>query len=336
MMMRQAITGAIASVALLSAFPVAAQDARENRPGANAPAPGPAPSARTQPPERSAPAARSQGEVNRPRLREAQPGPARERAAPERQTRQRQAEPPVRQRQAEPRHQPPKRAQNRDDSSRQRAEQRRLDRPKDQPRTTQGAQPSGEKQKGRAARDSTIRQDVKRIQASDEQRRSVRDRLFKERRVDRIKLDIRPVIGTHIPRRHRLHRLPVWIVDVAPIYRGYSYVVIEDTICIVDPETYVIVDVIPASTQRAERPQLYLTPEEMRFVYAQVPKDRQVRLNIRLALGAEIPRDVELRAFPEWVLERIPKLEVFRYVVTDDAVVIVDPADYSVVLVISD
>ncbi len=70
----------------------------------------------------------------------------------------------------------------------------------------------------------------------------------------------------------RLHTLPVTIVSFAPAYRGYSYIVLEDeTICIVDPGTYVIVDVIPAGSQRADRPgrtHLTLSTEEMRYIYS--------------------------------------------------------------------
>ena len=100
----------------------------------------------------------------------------------------------------------------------------------------------------------------------------------------------------------RLHTLPVSIVSFAPEYRGYSYIVLEDeTICIVDASTYVIVDVIPAGSQRADRPgrtQLTLSAEDMRFIYRTVPKNRTANVRVRLALGAEVPRDVELIDVP--------------------------------------
>ena len=277
--------------------------------------------------------------------------PARERIQPDRQ---------LRQRQAEPRREQPKNVQRSEERTRQRAEQqqrqrtqradqqrqraeqqrqveqRRLDQRKEQSKTTQGPKPDmGKGQEG-------IRQDVKRVQANDEQRIRVRDRLFKEGSADRKRWDrerirdrgVRPIVGFHIPRRHHLHRLPLWVVDYAPIYRDYSYVVIEDTICIVDPATYVVVDVLPASSQRADIRELSLTSDEMRFVYTEVPKDTSVDVRIRLALGAEIPRNVALYTFPDHVLDRIPKLANYRYVVVGNDVAIVDPADYAVVLVI--
>jgi hypothetical protein len=57
---------------------------------------------------------------------------------------------------------------------------------------------------------------------------------------------------------------------------------------------------------------------------------------VRLALGAEVPRNVQLLEFPGDVVARIPEVERFSYVVVDDDVVIVDPAERGVVLVINE
>jgi hypothetical protein len=53
-----------------------------------------------------------------------------------------------------------------------------------------------------------------------------------------------------------------------------------------------------------------------------------------LALGAEIPRNVELFAFPEDALACAPDLAGYRYVVVEDDVVIVDPVDYSIAAIV--
>jgi len=187
-------------------------------------------------------------------------------------------------------------------------------------------------------------QQVNRIQASDEQRKGVRDRIFRERSVDRIKgRDFRAkvIVGTHIEQRHRrhLHRLTPAILAFAPIYAGYSYLVVDDEICIVDPATYYVVDVIPSSAEYAagpSRPQLVLSAEEMGFIYASVPKDRPVDVRVRLALGAEVPGRVDLELFPGGVIDRVPQVESYRYIVVADDVVIVDPRDRSVALVITE
>lgn len=187
-------------------------------------------------------------------------------------------------------------------------------------------------------------QQVNRIQASNEQRKGVRERLFRERRIDRItKRDFRAkvAIGSRVDRRHHrhLHRLTPAILAFAPIYAGYSYLVVDDDICIVDPATYYVVDVIPSSVEYAagsSRPQLVLSAEDMRFIHASVPKDRPVDVRIRLALGAEIPGPIDLERFPGGVIDRVPQIEGYRYIVVEDDVVIVDPNDRLVALVITE
>ena len=127
-----------------------------------------------------------------------------------------------------------------------------------------------------------------------------------------------------------------------PAYAAYRYLIVDDTICVVDPDTYAIVDVIPSSIEQAspqptERPALALTADQMRCVYAAVPKDQaRSDLRIRLALGAEVPRNVELFAFPEEGLSCAPELASYRYIVVQDDVVIVDPTDYVIAGIISD
>jgi hypothetical protein len=119
--------------------------------------------------------------------------------------------------------------------------------------------------------------------------------------------------------------------------------VVDDTICIVDPVSYDIVDVIDEGSFESAGPPLapsqspLLSSEQARLVYAGVPKDRaRTELRIRLGLGAEVPRSVTLFAFPDAVIAQVPQVASFRYIVVEDDVVIVDPADYEVAMVISE
>ena len=86
----------------------------------------------------------------------------------------------------------------------------------------------------------------------------------------------------------------------------------------------------PPSSSRV----LALSPDQQRCVYASVPKAK-ADLRMRLALGAEVPRDVKLFNFPGETYSCDARLANFRYVVVEDQVVIVDPADYSIVDAIS-
>ncbi|MET0258360.1 MAG: DUF1236 domain-containing protein, partial [Methylobacterium sp.] len=53
-------------------------------------------------------------------------------------------------------------------------------------------------------------------------------------------------VGTAIPRSVRLNPLPASIFALVPAYRGFDYVLVGDDIVIIDPDTYEIIDVIPA------------------------------------------------------------------------------------------
>jgi hypothetical protein len=224
---------------------------------------------------------------------------------------------------------------------------------KDQPKSTESPQQgkdrakaaSPQQQLGKEPQESTKGTDQKpdaRVQVSEQQRTGVRERLTKESRIERTKIKVSVNVGATIPRSVRLHTLSVAIVSFAPAYRGYSYIVLEDeTICIVDERTYLIVDVIPPGSQHADRPdraQPTLSAEQTRFIFANVPKGRATNVRVRLALGVEVPRGVELLAFPADVLRRLPEMGRYRYIVagSDGDVVIVDPNDNAVVLVINE
>ena len=115
--------------------------------------------------------------------------------------------------------------------------------------------------------------------------------------------------------------------------------VVDDDICIVDPATYYVVDVIPSSVEYAGRlvaAAAGVVGRGHAFIYASVPKDRPVDVRIRLALGAEVPGRVDLERFPGGVIDRVPQVEGYRYIVVEDDVVIVDPSDRSVALVITE
>jgi len=147
-------------------------------------------------------------------------------------------------------------------------------------------------------------------------------------------------VGSRVPRSVRLLPMPVFIVDLAPAYREYHYIVAEDeTIYIVNPRSYEVVDVIETGSQRAERPQgprLSLSQEQMRYVAVTVPREPRADVRIRLALGAEVPRNVELLMFPGEVVSQLPDLGGYRYIVAENDIVVVDPQDRGVVLVITD
>ena len=230
---------------------------------------------------------------------------------------------------------PPKSTQGQPEKSQPKASERQPE--KSQPKSTQGQPEKGQKS---TQGQPDGKQQAGRVQVTEKQRSGVRERLFKDGKFERTKLNIRVNVGSRVPRSVRLLPMPVFIVDLAPAYREYHYIVAEDeTIYIVNPRSYEVVDVIETGSQRAERPQgqrLSLSQEQMRFVASTVPREPRADVRVRLALGAEVPRNVELLAFPGEVVSRLPELEGYRYIVAENDIVIVDPRERGVVLVIAD
>ena len=51
-------------------------------------------------------------------------------------------------------------------------------------------------------------------------------------------------VGVAVPRTVELYAIPADIVVIVPTYRRYRYFVVGDRVCIVDPATYEIVEII--------------------------------------------------------------------------------------------
>ncbi|MBV8754774.1 MAG: DUF1236 domain-containing protein [Hyphomicrobiales bacterium] len=83
---------------------------------------------------------------------------------------------------------------------------------------------------------------------SSDQRTQIHERLFAEggrgHRLGHADFALRE--GVRIPHSVHLYPLPEDIVTLVPAYRDYEYILVGDSIVIVDPDTYEIVAVIPA------------------------------------------------------------------------------------------
>jgi len=181
-----------------------------------------------------------------------------------------------------------------------------------------------------------------RMQLSEQQRTHLHETILKERnvnRVDRVNFSIN--VGRRLPRSVRLVPLPTSVLSLVPQYRSYQYFVADDEICIVDPKTYEIVEVIPASTQTARGEErgriarLALTEAEKRIILNNV----DLRGDSTLALGSmregsPIPHGARLEEFPDSVVRQVPKVRGYKYFTAEDRVAIVDPQGSQVQLVI--
>jgi Protein of unknown function (DUF1236) len=187
-----------------------------------------------------------------------------------------------------------------------------------------------------AARHNEIQQARSKLGTQD------RERLHRAFNYDRARLtrvNFDHHVGRRIPRHVRLVAIPAAVFAFFPYYRDYSYFVVEDEICIVDPRTYVIVDVIDQGYWGGGPQQqvagLQLSEREIALIRDSVPPDfPDAGLQLRLALGAEIPDNVQLHQFAPLLLDQVAQLREYRFLISGDQIVIVQPNDRSIALVI--
>ena len=181
-----------------------------------------------------------------------------------------------------------------------------------------------------------------RVQLSEQQRTTVHQTILKEQRVNRVtNVNFTINVGARVPRQVRLEVLPAAIFSIVPHYRSYRYFVVNDDICIVEPNTYEIVEVITVSGQTAGRDdrggsaRLVLSDEERMIVLREIDMRGGSTLGLgSLTEGADVPRNAELRSFPETVVEQVAKLKGYRYFTAENRVAIVDQQGSKVQLVI--
>jgi hypothetical protein len=198
----------------------------------------------------------------------------------------------------------------------------------------------GDRQKGDRAGGDRADRGGDRMQLTEQKRTSVRERISKSARANRVtnvNFDIR--VGARVPRDTTLHVLPPDVVEIVPEYRGYRYVYVRDEIVIIHPTDYEVVAVIGGEGRVGSRSggRITLASDDRVFVRRHVDLGARVRLGIgSISIGMDLPDTVELRPLPDVVVQRYPDLRGHRYFVYEEDVVIVEPQSREVVLVIED
>jgi hypothetical protein len=212
--------------------------------------------------------------------------------------------------------------------------------PKD--KATKGTAEKAPEPKDKATKGAAEKGSAGRVQISEQQRTNVSQTLMKDQRVNRVtNVNISVNIGTRVPRSVTLVALPASVISLVPQYRPYRYFVVEERICIVDPATYEIVDIIEISGQTAGRgdhgggARLVLTEEERAIILSEVDMSGGSTLGLgTLTEGAEVPRNVQLRVFSDTIVQKVPKVRGYRFFSAENRLAIVDPQGAKVQLVI--
>ena len=157
-------------------------------------------------------------------------------------------------------------------------------------------------------------------------------------RADHVDFDLK--VGEHVPENAGYRPLPNEIISIVPQFQGFDYVVADNEILIIDPRTREIVTILPAGDDgrgRAPAHRARLDQRQERVVYQDVIRDaRPVQLGMRATEGQRIPADVEILPLPKMVVDQLPDVRDYRYLVVDREVVLVDPGTREIVAVIGE
>mgnify|MGYP001322698876 CR=1 FL=1 len=194
--------------------------------------------------------------------------------------------------------------------------------------------------------DRTPAEQARKADLSGEKRERVTSAFREGRDVRRrTDVDIDISIGTRLPRDWDFVPVPAAVIDVVPEYRGYVFAYVDDEYVICDPVTYEVVAVLPAADGpryaggggggKAARcsETLTLTEDERDILVRSIEMTDEVDVS-DITVGWSVPGDIELRTFPDPVIERTGKLASCRYFLADDQIAIVDPAEETVVLLV--
>ena len=201
-------------------------------------------------------------------------------------------------------------------------------------------EPSDNATKGAAAEPKEKAGSANRVQLTEDKRANVGQTLAKDTNLNRAtNVNVSINIGTRLPRELQLVALPASIIVIVPEYRTYRYVVINDQICIVEPNSYEIVEIIPVSGQTASSGNgaatLVLSEDERVIILREIEIGGGSTLGLgAFTEGADVPRNVKVQVFPDAVLQKVSKLKGYKYFTAENRIAIVDPQGVKVQLIL--
>lgn len=236
---------------------------------------------------------------------------------------------------------------NERDKNQDRAGDADRQRDRDQARDRAGDQTKDRDQaRGEVREEDRQKAEQVRSKVDNKERDRIRDVAFRGdvRRAQNV--NVRIDIGVRLPRTVEVYDLPSDIVEIVPAYRGYRYVVVGDDYCIVDPDTFVIVDVIHRGGgdrgQYAYRTggggaRIELTNDQIEIIRREI-RDRGRKFDYKgdLEIGVMLPGDFDFEPFPDPVVREVPTIRDYRFVHVEDEIVIVAKDQPEVVYVIED
>ncbi|MEZ0213801.1 MAG: DUF1236 domain-containing protein, partial [Xanthobacteraceae bacterium] len=124
-----------------------------------------------------------------------------------------------------------------------------------------------------------------------------------------------------------------------PQYRGYSFVVVEEEIIIIEPRTRKIVQVVhyDRGGRAAVRSKLKLTDKQRNMIRTTIKRPTTTTTTTgsavekEIVIGDRLPETMVIERFPDTVYREVPAMRSYQYVVRDRGVYVVDPRERRVI-----
>lgn len=240
------------------------------------------------------------------------------------------------QQQAQPQGQQAPQQQGQQAPQRQAPQQNQQATPNTQQNTQQGAQaPQQDRQQGQTAQQQGQQQNSGAIALNAQQSTRVSAAIRSQNVRPLTNVNFSVSVGTVVPASVRLSPLPAAIVEIAPQFRGHSFVLVRDQIVIIEPRTKKIVALMPlsggaraqATTSQRTAAKIELTGKQRAAIRAHALKEKPASARVQIRAGDTVSREVVVHEFPEELVAEVPAIRSHRFFVQNRDVVIVDPAE---------
>jgi hypothetical protein len=118
---------------------------------------------------------------------------------------------------------------------------------------------------------------------------------------------------------------------------------VRDEILIINPQTYVVVEVIPVSgsaqarASGGARGSVQLSAQQRQRILTYARAECQTVLQepgFQVGVGIRIPERIELCPFEDVIVQEVGVVQPYRFFVVQNQVVLVDPASHTIVEVV--
>jgi uncharacterized protein DUF1236 len=167
---------------------------------------------------------------------------------------------------------------------------------------------------------------------NDDQRKQIVNQLRNERTATRTS-NVKVNIGQRLPSGIQPHRVPADIVRIVPQYRDYDYTLVDNRVVLVDPRRREVVDILDDEPGTSTYGRIVIS-DEMRARFRALARASSATIGTTPSGGTSALNCLSLQPVPEEMVRDNAELRNYRYLAVGNQVVLVDPQQQKVVLVI--